>query len=51
MCGTTSRDKMKNEDILTKISIAPREEKRREKTTYDGLIMCDVDLQMLQSDE
>jgi len=30
MCGNTRRDKVRNEDIRTKISVAPIEEKMRE---------------------
>ena len=41
---------MRNEDIRTEISVASIEEKIRENP-YDGLVMCDVDLQMHQSDE
>ena len=50
MCGNTKRDKVRNEDIRTKIGVAYIEEKMRE-TAYDGLVMCDVDLQMRQSGE
>ena len=50
MCGNTRRDKVRNEDIRTKIDVASIEEKIRENH-YDNLIMCDVDLQMRQSDE
>ena len=50
MCDNTRRDNVKNEDIRTKISIAPIEEKW-EKTAYDGLVMWDIDLQVRQSDE
>ena len=50
VCGNTQRDKVRNEDIRTKISVASTEEKMRE-TTYNRLVMCDVDLQMHQSDE
>jgi len=49
MCGNTRRDKVRNEDIRTKIGVASIEEKR--ETAYDGLVMCDVDLQMRQSGE
>ena len=45
MCGNTRKDKVRNEDIRTKISVASIEEKMR-KIAYDGLVMCDVDLQM-----
>ena len=48
MCGNTRRDKVRNEDIHAKISVAPIEEKMRE-TAYDDLVMCDVDSQMRQS--
>ena len=48
MCGNTRRDKMRNENIHTKIGVASIEETIRE-TAYDGLVMCDVDLQMRQS--
>jgi len=51
MCGNTRRDKVKNENIHTKIGVAPIEEKMREKIAYDALIMCDVDIQMRQSGE
>jgi len=30
MCSNTKRDKMRNEDILTKIGVTPIEEKMRE---------------------
>ena len=40
---------MRNEDICTKISVASIEEKMGE--ACDGLVMCDVDLPMRQSDE
>ena len=50
MCDKTRRDKVKNEDIRTKIGVAPIEEKL-EKTVCDDLVMCDVDLQMRQSSE
>ena len=30
MCGNTRRDKVRNEDIRTKIGVAPIEEKMRE---------------------
>jgi len=30
MCGNTRREKVRNEDILTKIGVAPIEEKMRE---------------------
>jgi len=36
---------VRNEDIRTKIGIASIEEKMR-KNRLDGLVMCDVDLQM-----
>ena len=49
MCGNTRRDYVRNEDICTKIGVSPIEEKMIEKIAYDGLIMCDVDLQMRQS--
>jgi len=49
MCGNM-RDKMRNEDIRTKIRVASIEDKMRENT-YDGLVMCDVDLQIRQSGE
>ena len=49
MCGNT-RNKVKNEDIRTKISVASIEE-RWEKIAYDDLVMCDVDIQMRQSSE
>jgi len=38
-----------NLSIRTKIGAAPIEEKMRENCLHDGLIMCDVDLQMRQS--
>ena len=41
---------MRNEDILIKIGVALIEEKMRENC-LDGLVMCDVDLQMRQSCE
>ena len=41
---------MRNEDIHTKISAASIQEKMRENR-LDGLVMCDVDLQMCQSVE
>ena len=44
MYGNTRRDKVRNEDIRTKIGVTPIEEMR--ETAYDDLIMCDVDLQM-----
>jgi len=50
MCGKTRRDKVRNEDILTKVGVAPIEEKM-EKIVYDSLIMRDVGLQMCQSSE
>ena len=50
MCGNTRRDKVRNESIRTKIGVAPIEEKI-EKTVCDGLVMCDVNLQMRQSNE
>ena len=50
MCGNTRRDKVRNEDIHTKIGVASIEEKMRENRLR-GLVMCDVDLQMRQSDE
>ena len=50
MCGNTRRDKVRNEDIRTKIGVASIEEKMRENR-LNGLVMCDVDLQMRQSDE
>ena len=50
MYGNTRRDKVKNEDIHTKISVSPIEEMMRENRLrwFD---MCDVDLQICQSDE
>jgi len=48
MCGNTRRDKVRNEDIRTKIGVTSIEEKMRENY---GLFICDVDLQMCQSDE
>ena len=45
MCGNTRKDKVRNEDIHTKICVAPYKSED-EKTTYDGLIICDVNLQM-----
>ena len=50
MCDNTRSDKLKNEDIRTKIGVTSIEEKIRENR-YDNLIMCDVDLQMRQSGE
>ena len=50
MCGNVRRYKVRNEDIHTKICVAHIEKKMRENA-YDGLIMCDIDLQMRQSDE
>ena len=50
MCSNTRRDKVRNEDIHTKIGITSIEEKMRENR-LDGLVMCDVDLQMRQSGE
>ena len=50
MCGNTRRDKVRNENIRTKIGVTSIEEKI-EKIVYDGLIICDVDLQMRQSGE
>ena len=41
---------MRNEDIRTNIGVASMEEKMRENA-YDGLVMCDVGLQMHQSGE
>ena len=43
MCGNTKRDKVRNEDIRTKIGVASIEKKMR-KIAYDGLGMCAVDL-------
>ena len=44
MYGNTRRDKVRNENIRTKIG---RNYKREdERTAYDGLVMCDVDLQI-----
>ena len=50
MCGNTRRDKVKNENIHTKIGVAPIEEMMRENRLrwFD---MCDIDLQMGQSGE
>jgi len=45
MCGNTRRDKVRNEDIRTKIGVASIEEQMRENC-LDGLVMCDIDLQM-----
>ena len=50
MCGNTRRDKVRNKNIRTKIGVASIEEKMRENR-LDGLVMCDVDLQMRQSSE
>ena len=50
MRNNTRRDKVRNENIRTKIGVASIEEKMRE-TAYDGLVICDVDVQMCQSDE
>ena len=50
MCSNTRKDKVRNEDIRTKIDVTSIEEKMRE-IAYDNLLMCDVDLQMRQSDE
>jgi len=47
ICGNTRRNKVRNEDIRAKISAI--QEKMRE--TAQGLVMCNVDLQMLQSSE
>ena len=44
MCGNTKRDKMKNKDSRTKIDIAHIEKEMR--AASDGLVMCDVNLQM-----
>jgi len=48
MCDNTRRDKVRNEDIRTKIGVASIEEKIK-KTAYNGLVMWDVNLQMRQS--
>ena len=45
MCGNTRRDMVRNEDIRIKIDVATIKEKMRENRS-DGLIMCDVNLQM-----
>jgi len=50
ICGNTRRNKVRNKDILIKIGVVSIDG-RREKITYDSLVMCDVDLQMRQSDE
>ena len=48
MCGNTRRDKVRNEDIRTKIGVVSIEEKMRENCLrwFD---MCDVELQIHQS--
>ena len=48
MCDNTRRDKVRNENIRTKIGVASIEEKIRENRLRYGLVMCDVDLQMHQ---
>ena len=48
MCGNTRRDKMRNKDIPTKIGVSP---KKMREIAYDGLDMCDVNLQLRQSGE
>ena len=45
MCGNTRRDMVRNVNILTKIRVAPIEEKMRE-TVSDGLVMSNVHLQI-----
>ena len=50
MCGNTRRDKVRNEDIRIKISVASIKEKMRENS-LDGLVMCDVDLQIVRQVE
>ena len=50
MCGNMRRAKVRNKDICIKIGVTSIEEKMRENR-YDGLVMCDVHLQMRQSDE
>ena len=50
MYGNTRRDKVRNEDTRTKIGVIFIE-KTWEKIAYDGLLMCNVDLQMRQSGE
>ena len=45
ICDNTQRDKVRNEDIRTKICVASIEEKMKENRV-DDLVMCDVDLQM-----
>ena len=41
MCGKMRRDKVKSEDILTKIGIAPIEEKMRENhLRWFGHVRC-----------
>lgn len=44
MCDNTRRDKVRNENILSKIGIVPIEEKMR----YYVLVICDLDLRMNQ---
>ena len=50
MCGNIRRDKVRNEDIRTKIGVTSIEEKMRE-TAHDGFVICDVELQIRQSGE
>ena len=47
LCGNTRRDKVRNEDIRTKVGVAPIEE----KIENTPMMICDVNLQMRQSDE
>jgi len=50
MYGNTRRDNVRNEDIRTKIGVASIKEKMRENH-LDGLVLCNLGLQMHQSDE
>ena len=46
--GNVRRDKVRDENIRTKIGVAYR---REERTAYDGLVIRNVHLQIRQSSE
>ena len=40
MCGNTRKDKVRNEDIRTKIGVASIEEKRENRLRWFGYVQC-----------